>query len=152
MSFHEPTVWGCLQSTDRDDLKNDFGEVVETFFTEGLSPEDFLQDFVDYWNVPGAWSSMPEHRKVMWRSLQPKILSEVRLLCYDKTAPEYYESIGHPILITLSGETPPHQFEACTILSRSLRDVRVERVPGGHMGVITESGAVMPLLAGWLIR
>ena len=71
---------------------------------------------------------------------------------YDKTAPEYYESIGHPILITLSGETPPHQFEACTILSRSLRDVRVERVPGGHMGVITESGAVMPLLAGWLIR
>jgi pimeloyl-ACP methyl ester carboxylesterase len=152
MSFHEPTVWGCLQSTSRDDLKNEFGEVVETFFTEGLSPEDFLQDFVDYWNVSGTWGLMTEHRKEMWRSLQPKILSEVRLLCYDKTPSQYYESIRHPILITLSNETPPHQFEACSILSRSLGDVRVENVPGGHMGVITESGFVMPLLAGWLNR
>ena len=83
MAFHEPTVWGCLQSTGRDDLKNEFGEVVETFFTEGLKPEDFLRDFVDYWNVPGTWDSMMEGRKVMWRELQPKILSEVRMLCYD---------------------------------------------------------------------
>ena len=150
MSFHEPTVWGCLQSTNRDDLKNEFGDVVETFFTEGLSPEGFLQDFVDYWNFPGSWALMPERRKGMWRSLQPKILSEVRLLCYDKTEPSYYGDIEKPILITLSRETPPHQFEACTILSKSLGDVRIEYVPGGHMGVITESGVVMPILADWL--
>ena len=93
---------------------------------------------------------LPNHRKEMWRSLQPKILSEVRLLCYDKTPPHYYEDVGKPILITLSRETPPHQFEACTILSKSLSDVRVEYVPGGHMGVITESGVVMPILTGWL--
>ena len=113
MAFHEPIVWGCLQHTDRDDLKNEFGEVVETFFTEDLEPEDFLRDFVDYWNAPGTWDSMPDHRKEMWRVLQPKILSEVRLLCYDRTPPKYYEEITHPILITLSNETPPHQVEAC---------------------------------------
>ena len=106
MAFHEPTVWGCLQSTGRDDLKNEFGEVVETFFTEGLKPEDFLRDFVDYWNVPGTWDSMMEGRKVMWRELQPKILSEVRMLCYDKTPPSYYADIHAPVLITLSDETP----------------------------------------------
>ena len=75
---------------------------------------------------------------------------EVRLLCYDKTEPSYYGDIEKPILITLSRETPPHQFEACTILSKSLGDVRIEYVPGGHMGVITESGVVMPILADWL--
>ena len=107
MSFHEPTVWGCLQSTGRDDLKNEFGEVVETFFTEGLEPEDFLRDFVD---------------------------------------------IHVPTLITLSDETPPHQFEACTLLSRALPDVRVRYVRGGHMGVITRSSEVMPLLADWLMN
>ena len=150
IAIHEPTVWGCLQYTNRDDLKNDFGEVVETFFTEDLEPEDFLQDFVDYWNVDGSWDSMPEQRKHMWRDLQLKILSEVRLLCYDKTPPEYYETIHHPILITLSKETPPHQYEACSILSSVLNDVQVVDVPGGHMGVITKSGQVMPHLADWI--
>ena len=150
MAFHEPTVWGCLQSTGRDDLKNEFGEVVETFFPEGLTPEDLLRDFVDYWNVSGTWDSMMEGRKVMWRELQPKILSEVRMLCYDKTPPSYYADIHAPVLITLSDETPPHQFEACTLLSRALPDVRVRYVPGGHMGVITRSSEVMPHLADWL--
>ena len=131
-------------------MKNEFGEVVETFFTEGLQPEEFLQDFVDYWNDIGTWELLPEHRKQMWRNLQPKILSEVRLLCYDKTPPSYYSSIRHPILITLSKETPPHQFEACTILSSILENVRVVDVPGGHMGVITRSQVVMPHLANWI--
>ena len=150
IAIHEPTFWGCLQHTNKDELKNEFGEVVETFFTEGLQTEEFLQDFVDYWNVIGAWELMPEHRKQMWRNLQPKILSEVRLLCYDKTPPSYYASIHHPILITLSKETPPHQFEACTILSSVLENVRVVDVPGGHMGVITRSQVVMPHLANWV--
>ena len=143
-------MWGCLQYTNREDLRNEFGEVVETFFTEGLEPEEFLEDFVDYWNIDGTWDSMPELRKQMWRDLQPKILSEVRLLCYDKTPPTYYASIHHPILITLSRETPPHQFEACTILTSVLENVRVVDVPGGHMGVITKSGQVMPHLANWV--
>ena len=54
IALHEPIVWGCLQYTNRDDLKNEFGEVVETFFKEGLEPEDFLRDFVDYWNEVGS--------------------------------------------------------------------------------------------------
>ena len=150
MAFHEPIVWGCLQHTAREDLKNEFGEVVETFFTEGLEPEEFLRDFVDYWNVEGTWDAMSETRKAMWMVLQPKILSEVRLLCYDKTPPPYYRGIDHPILITLSEETPPHQYEACNILASELSDVRVVGVPGGHMGVVTRSEEVMPPLAEWL--
>ena len=152
VAIHEPTVWGCLHHTQRDDLKNEFGEVVETFFTEGLAMEDFLEDFVDYWNVPGTWKSMPEHRKDMWRGLHRKILSEVRLLCYDRTPPSFYQSIGHPTLITLSPETPPHQFEACTILTASMTNVEVEEVPGGHMGVVTMPEVIMPILAKWLSK
>ena len=150
IALHEPIVWGCLQHTDRDDLKNEFGEVVETFFKEGLEPEDFLRDFVDYWNKVGSWDSMSEERKKSWRDLQPKILSEVRLLCYDKTPPSYYEDINHPTLITVSKATPPHQYEACKILSTSLPNVKVFDVNGGHMGVVTKSGEVMPHLAGWI--
>ena len=151
MAFHEPIVWGCLQHTERDDLKNEFGEVVETFFTEGLEPEEFLRDFVDYWNAPGAWDSMPDHRKDAWRELQPKILSEVRLLCYDRTPPEYYGGISHPILITMSADTPPHQFEACSIASAALPNSRIVEVPGGHMGVVTRSKDVAPHLTSWLV-
>ena len=93
---------------------------------------------------------MPDHRKEMWRGLQPKILSEVRLLCYDRTPPKYYEEITHPILITLSNETPPHQFEACRIASAALPDSRIVEVLGGHMGVGTRSEDVAPHLASWL--
>ena len=121
MAFHEPIVWGCLQHTERDDLKNEFGEVVETFFTEDLEPEEFLRDFVDYWNAPGAWDSMPDHRKDAWRELQPKILSEVRLLCYDRTparvlrghlAPnsDYDERGYHPLTSSRPAVSPPPHF------------------------------------------
>ena len=88
--------------------------------------------------------------KEMWRVLQPKILSEVRLLCYDRTPPKYYEGISHPILITLSDDTPPHQFEACRIASAALPESRIVEVPGGHMGVVTRSEDVAPHLASWL--
>jgi len=150
MAFHEPIVWGCLQFTERNDLRNEFGDVVETFFTENLGPEDFLRDFVDYWNAEGSWDGMPRERKKMWFELREKILSEVRLLCYDRTPPSYYEGIGHPILITLSPESPPHQIEACRIVTGSLGDARIVDVPGGHMGVITRSEDVMPHLSDWI--
>jgi len=152
MAFHEPIVWGCLQHTERVDLMDEFGKVVETFFTEGLEPEDFLRDFVDYWNFQGCWDSLPGIRKDMWMELQPKILSEVRLLCYDATPPSYYHGIEHQILITLSNESPPHQFEACKIAASSLVNARIVIVPGGHMGVVTSPEDVMPHLASWLVN
>ena len=150
MALHEPIVWGCLQFTDREDLRDEFGDVVETFFTEDLEPEEFLRDFVEYWNEVGSWDSMPNDRKEMWRELQSKILSEVRLLCYDKTPPSYYSEICQPVLITLSESTPAHQFEACRILNSALPNSRIELVPGGHMGVVTKSEVVMPILSDWL--
>ena len=94
---------------------------------------------------------MPDHRKDAWRELQPKILSEVRLLCYDRTPPEYYGGISHPILITMSADTPPHQFEACSIASAALPDSRIVEVLGGHMGVVTRSKDVAPHLTSWLM-
>ena len=35
--------------------------MVETFFTEGLEPEDFLRDFVDY------WKTVPSVATTTWR-------------------------------------------------------------------------------------
>lgn len=150
IAIHEPILWGCLQFTEKEDLKDEFGEVTETFFTENLDPEDFLRDFVDYWNKIGTWNSMPEERQNMWLKLHPKILSEARMLCYDKTPASFYESIEHPILITLSKETPPHQYEVCKIVASYLNNVNLINVPGGHMGVITESEKVIPHLLNWV--
>ena len=150
IALHEPIAWGCLDYTEKDDLKDDFGNVVETFFTEGLSIEDFLEDFVDYWNEPGTWENMSESRKDNWRVLQPKILAEVRLLCYDKTPPEYWKKVNSPVFITVSRETPPHQFEVCQILCSLIPNVSLKYVPGGHMGILTRSKIVLPLLTKWL--
>ena len=151
IAIHEPIVWGCLQFTEKENLKDEFGEVSETFFKENLNPEDFLRDFVDYWNVGGTWDSMSKERRDVWLNLQPKILSEARMLCYDETPTSFYESIEHPILITVSKETPPHQYEVCKIIASSLKNVRLVDVPGGHMGVVTKSNHVLPHLAEWVI-
>ena len=133
ISLHEPIVWGCLDHTDKDELKNEFGSVVETFFTEGLGAEDFLEDFVDYWNKPTTWAQMSENRKKNWRTLQPKILAEVRLLCYDKTDPAHWRQVKHPVLMTYSKDTPSHHLEACRILSLMIPNIITKEVPGGHM-------------------
>ena len=150
IALHEPTAWGCLKFTDKDELKDEFGEVVETFFTEGLPPEEFLQDFVDYWNEPGHWKSMNRERKNHWRSIQSKILAEVRHLCYDDTPPEFYRGISQPVLMSLSKDTPKHHYEVCSILSKNIPNINVIHVPGGHMGIITHPESVLFPFSEWI--
>ena len=44
--------WSGVSSTPSVTMKNEFGEVVETSSRESRA-EEFLRDFVDYWNAPG---------------------------------------------------------------------------------------------------
>ena len=150
ISIHEPILWGCLDSTELSELRNDFGEVVETFFKEELTPEEFLEDFIDYWNESGTWYKMSEKRKINWRKLQPKILAEARFLCYDKTPSSYWNKVKHPVFLTVGSNTPAHQFEVCRIINSSIPNIKLVEVLGGHMGILTNNQEILPLLTEWL--
>lgn len=150
IAAHEPTAWGTLRESGRDDLIEDFARVVDVFFEDQGEPEAFLRHFVDYWNAPGFWDAMPAHRKDGWRRLYPKVSAEARMLCREETPLDFYRQISHPTLITLSPETPPHHFTVCTQLAEAMPNATLKSVPGGHMGVLTHPEQVLPLLAAWL--
>jgi pimeloyl-ACP methyl ester carboxylesterase len=150
IAAHEPTAWGTLAESGRQDLIDDFAQVNDVFFGERTDPEGFLQHFVDYWNTPGSWDAMPEHRKAGWRVLYPKVWAEARLLCQETTPLDFYRQIPHPTRITLSPETAPHQFAVVTQLVEAMPHAELISVPGGHMGVLTHPHEVLPHLAAWL--
>jgi len=150
IAAHEPTAWGTLVETRRQELIDDFAKVNDVFFGEETETETFLRHFVDYWNTPGFWDAMPEHRKEGWRGLYPKVSAEARLLCKETTPLDFYRQIPHPTRITLSPETPPHHFAVVTQLVEAMPKAEVVIVPGGHMGVLTHPQEVLPHLASWL--
>ena len=152
IAAHEPTAWGTLRESGRQDLIEDFKRITDVFFEEEGAPEDFLRHFVDYWNAPGFWDAMPEHRQAGWRALYPKIRAEAQLLCLEETELSFYEGIEHPTLITLSPETPPHHFVVCTQLAKAMPKAKLIHVPGAHMGVLTHPREVLPPLVEWLSR
>ena len=143
---HEPTSWGCLWESDRRDLKADFEHIVSHFFSHDMSPEHFLQRFIDYWNAPGVWAGMPEHRKEGWRYLAPKVMAEVRMLCFDTTPSTVYSELPHPVTMTVGADTPPHEAEVCRILNEAIPKCSKIDVPGGHLGVVTHATSVLPHL------
>ena len=95
---------------------------------------------------------MPEHRKAGWRAIYPKVRAEARLLCQETTPLAFYRDIQHPVRLTLSAETPPHEWAVCDQLARAMPNAEACAVPGGHMAVLTHPNEVLPLLIDWVTR
>ena len=149
--MHEATAWGCLWASPNQGIRDEFADLLVRLLGDEEATGRFPERFVDYWNVPGAWAALPEERKAAWRVLAPKIQAEVDTLCYDKTRPEVYREVTHPVTMTVGRDTPAHQAEVCRILVEMLPNVRRVDVPGGHMGVITHAAEVLPHLVAALL-
>lgn len=151
--LYEPVLFGALRA-EPERLTPAVVEHVEALYGAGHSmldeaeggSEAWIERFIDYWNHPGMWASMPDKAKGMTRPVSWKMFREV---CSVSTEPRPFDHYRVDVPMTLvQGE---HTTPAVQAMVERLAEVNphavVETLPGiGHMGVLTAPQVVLPSL------
>ena len=150
--LHEPVAWGALYDGPNPDLKRDFDSLCDLFFSDSTEPncDDWLRNFIDYWNTEGTWNAFSEKTKNIWRRQFSKVYAEVSLLCLDRTPLAYWSSFVHPTWITVSDNSPPQEREVCRLLAETLPQAHLVEHAGGHLAPLTHLSELAPIVEKWV--
>lgn len=155
--LYEPVLFGSLQA-EADTLQLDVAEHVRALITdrEFLLNHDtggndaWLERFVDYWNHPGMWASMPDKAKAMARAVGWKMYQEVRMVSHESEPFATYR-LSVPTTLVFGQHTQPPAAEMVRRLAAVNPRAEVTELQGqGHMAVVGAPDAVLPTLqAHW---
>lgn len=157
--LYEPVLFGALRAIV-DELPPDAAEQVreytqnpDRFLNATLGGTDpWLENFVDYWNHPGMWASMPEKAKDMARLVGWKMFQEVRMVFEEPQPFEAYR-LQVPITLVRGEHTQPPAREMVHRLAEVNPHAQVDVLKGmGHMGLIGNPTGVLPSLAAHWAR
>lgn len=149
---HEPVLWGVLISDGPPELVS----AVDVFAASGfIGVEDgggprWMEAFVDYWNVPGAWKSMPAHHQGAFLSVGEKVFNEVRDLFHERSPAHVYDALDFPTLITTGQDTTPEEAAVCEALAARLPSRALRRFAGGHMVPLSHADEFNEVVATFL--
>jgi len=111
------------------------------------------QQFVEYWNGPGAWPALREEAQADVIHYMPKACLDFRALRFERTPFAVYRHFGCPVLLLTGQHTRELTRLIARQLARSLRFGLPQTVDGaGHMGPVTHPDAVAALMAGFIQR
>lgn len=151
VAVYDPVAFGVLRDPDDPDGLEDLrrAEAQPVFADESLGgSEPWMKCFVDYWNGPGAWRSLPASSREQFLRVGRKVFREVMSLMDDRTGAAAYAAVTAPTLL-LAGERSPTAARRVTEgLLAALPNARREVVTGaGHMGPLTHGAIVDGLIA-----
>ena len=151
--LYEPVLFGPLWR-DKEALSDEARADVLRLFegerallnddTGGQAP--WLEQFVDYWNQPGAWAAMSEKSRAMAQMVGWKMYQEVRAV---STLPHDFDHFRLQVPMTLVfGETSPAPArEMVRRLAAVNPQAKVESLSGlGHMSLLSQPDLVRPTL------
>lgn len=155
--LYEPVMFGALRAIV-DELPDDaaaqvreFTQAPERFLDERTGGQDaWLENFVDYWNHPGMWASMPDKARDMARLVGWKMFQEVRMV-FEEAQPFEAYRFQVPLTLVRGEHTQPPAREMLHRLAAVNPQAQVEVLKGlGHMGLVAQPAEVRPtLLRHW---
>lgn len=99
--------------------------------------------FIDYWNGPGAWRTLPSATQEAFLRVGRKVFYEVLSLSADRTPASAYATITAPTLLLGGGASPAAALRVVSILGQALPNATVKVFEGaGHMGPLTHGPIV----------
>ncbi|HVJ91730.1 MAG TPA: alpha/beta hydrolase [Labilithrix sp.] len=158
MFLFEPVVFGSLRNAN--DVEPDASAEVRSFLDnpgflhdeESGGRAEWLENFVDYWNYPGAWSKMPAAMREMSLAIGWKMFQEVRSCFLVDSSFEQWR-IPAPTTIALGDRTTPSSRAMSRGLARGRANVTLVELPGvGHMAPLTHATHVHEELARHFAR
>ena len=148
LAVFDPVAFGVLYAKNDAVGLADFNRLDHAQDPSQGGNEQWLEEFIDYWNVPGSWKAMPPAGQDAFRRTARKVFWEAYSLGKDRTPIEAYAAIEAPSLFITGERTPPAARRVVEIFAEGLPNARREEIAGaGHMGPITHANAVNALIA-----
>jgi len=113
--------------------------------------ERAAQHFVDYWSGSGTWEAMPLSRRHAVVARMPALVPHFRALFNDGLKRADLGRLSMPVLCLTGARTKASTRRIGELLRLAMPQATHEMLAGmGHMGPVTNAGAVVARLAGWL--
>ena len=112
---------------------------------------DAAEQFVDYWNVEGAYRAMPEHARESIAAMMPKVAAEFAALISNPIAEADLRAISVPTLVLYGAESPQSTRDIARRLAVLIPDIKTFCFEGlGHMGPLTAPEQVNAEIAAFV--
>lgn len=150
LAVYDPVAFGVLydppDAAGLADLMSVGSQPI--FSDESLGgSEVWLESFVNYWNGPDAWRSLPAASREQFLRVGRVVFREVSSLMADRTSASAYAGLTAPTLLIGGELSPAAARRVGEVLLGALPDARREVVKGaGHMGPLTHSAEVEELI------
>jgi pimeloyl-ACP methyl ester carboxylesterase len=149
LALFEPVAFAVLDEPSDADARASIHLVQHDYRAGAEGADDaWLGAFVDWWNGPGAWTSLAEDARASFRAVGWKVFQEVLSIGADATPRATFATIGAPTLL-LSGErTPATERRVVEKLAATLPHAELKVFAEmGHMGPITHAAIVNGAIA-----
>lgn len=150
MTLYDPVAFGVLfDQNDPEGLADLQSVARQPVFTEDSrgGGEEWMNAFVNYWNGPGSWESMPEPNRQAFLRVGRKVYYEVKSLSADRTPLNVYHKLTMPVLLVHGERTPASARRVLELLAPVIPHARLVSLPGaGHMGPLTHAAAFQQLV------
>jgi pimeloyl-ACP methyl ester carboxylesterase len=154
LALYEPVAFGVLEPSEDGDAIDLLERAKGPYRPDpdGVD-ERWLEMFVEWWNGPGAWSTLPEPTRRDFKAVAWKVHAEVSSLWGDPTDREGFARIAAPTLLMTGGRTPLTERRVVERLASALPHATVEAFPElGHMGPVTDARSVNAAIVAHLAR
>lgn len=141
IAVFEPVAFGILDALDDADAIEDVARVRRIWNPDDSgADQEWLRDFVDWWNGAGAWERLGEETRAVFRRMGWKVFQEVITLVGDRTDRGTYATIEAPTLVLGGESSRPTERRVVERLGEALPHATSRILPGvGHMGPISHA-------------
>jgi pimeloyl-ACP methyl ester carboxylesterase len=144
IAVFEPVAFGILDPVEDADARAGLEGVRQEWVPDASgADQEWLRQFVDWWNGSGAWDSLAEETRQAFRTLGWKVFQEVLTLVADRTDRAAYATITAPTLILGGEHSPLTERRVVQRLGDALPRGTAHILPQmGHMGPISHASVV----------
>ncbi|HYI12425.1 MAG TPA: alpha/beta hydrolase [Thermoanaerobaculia bacterium] len=153
IAAYEPVAFGILDEVEDADARSALALVKRQWEPDASgADEEWLRQFVEWWNGAGAWGRLNEETRAAFRSVGWKLFQEVMTLGADQTDGATYATIAVPALFLGGASSPLTERRVVEKLGAALPRGTAHFFPGvGHMGPISHAALVNEAIVGHLI-
>jgi pimeloyl-ACP methyl ester carboxylesterase len=153
--LYEPVLFAALHREVSDhpaDVQAEVRALYEDPATTLLDPErggdeGWIERFIDYWNQPGMWASMPDKAKGLTRAVGWKMFTEVNSVSTEPGPFGDYQLKGTPMTLVMGQHTRAPARQMVRRLAEVNPHAEVHELDDlGHMSLLTAPAAVVPSL------
>lgn len=147
LALFEPVAFHLLPASDAG--RQEIQAVVDAI-NAADNAEGAARTFIDYWNRPGAFDTLPEVQRQRFSAGMAKVKLDFIALLGEPATVADMAGLDLPALVMAGSKGPASTRRVAETLAAALPQGRFSLTAGGHMGPITHANAVNAQLLEFL--